>query len=256
MILVGSSLTVRESISGKSGIKPSTRASYLRLLNCVLDNELHDTSIMDWASTISNPNTKRSTLIALRSIGYEVGGVAPKVTKAYARHYDLPDEEDLRLMFSYNKYEVQYLTMMYLGLRLGEACHVSKQDLMPGGRIFIQKQVAEWIEDGKRVTEVREPKSVPAVIDCPPWLAERLPKTAPDLTPTNVRAALHYTSKRYLGKLVNPHSLRHWCATFMIRQGVPLPVVQRQMRHSDISTTLRIYAEFGGDRMSLFDNVG
>jgi len=246
---------VLSSLDAKQGIKPTTRASYYRLLLPVIDLSIDDPSILEWAKRIPNPNTKRSTLIALRSIGYEVGGVAPKVTRSFARHYDLPDEEDLRLMFSYNKYEVQYLTMMYLGLRLGEACHVSKQDLMPGGRIFIQEQVAEWVEDGRRVTEVREPKSIPAVIDCPPWLAELLPKVAPDYVPTNVRAALHYTSKRYLGKLVNPHSLRHWCATFMIRQGVPLPIVQRQMRHSDISTTLRIYAEFGGDRMTLFDTA-
>jgi len=246
---------VLSSLDAKQGIKPTTRASYYRLLLPVIDLSIDDPSILEWAKRIPNPNTKRSTLIALRSIGYEVGGVAPKVTRSFARHYDLPDEESLRLMFSYNKYEVQYLTMMYLGLRLGEACHVSKQDLMPGGRIFIQEQVAEWVEDGRRVTEVREPKSIPAVIDCPPWLADRLPKVAPDFVPTNVRAALHYTSKRYLGKLVNPHSLRHWCATFMIRKGVPLPVVQRQMRHSDISTTLRIYAEFGGDRMSLFDTA-
>lgn len=245
--------TIRQALEDKSGIKATTRASYWRLLLPILDLTTDDPSILPWVDQIANPNTKRATLIALRGIGYTCDGEKPKVTRGYPRHYTMPDEEELRLLFSYSKYEVQYLSCMYLGLRLGEACHVSKRDLMPGGRIFIQKQVAEWVEDGKRKTEVREPKSVPAVIDCPPWLAERLPKEAPDHVPTNVRAALHWMSKNKLGQLVNPHMLRHWCATYMIRQGVPLPIVQRQMRHAHISTTLAIYAEFGGDRMSLFD---
>ena len=72
---------VLSSLDAKQGIKPTTRASYYRLLLPVIDLSIDDPSILEWAKRIPNPNTKRSTLIALRSIGYEVGGVAPKVTR-------------------------------------------------------------------------------------------------------------------------------------------------------------------------------
>jgi len=245
---------VLSSLEAKTGIKPTTRASYYRLLLPVLDLQLDDPDIMSWVQTIPNPNTKRATLIALRSVGYEYEGTKPKVTRSFPRRYDIPDEESLRLMASYSKYEVTILSMMYLGLRLGEACIVSRKDLMPGNRIYISKQVAEWSENNKRMTEVREPKSAAAVIDCPPWLAERLPKIPTPLVPTNVRAALHWTSKRYLGTLVNPHMLRHFYVTYMVRAGVPLPVVQRQARHADIKTTM-VYTDLQSYRMGLFDNM-
>lgn len=45
------------------------------------------------------------------------------------------------------------------------------------------------------------------------------------------------------GKSINPHMLRHWYATDMIRRGVNPEVVRRQMRHKNVSTTLRIYTQ-------------
>jgi integrase/recombinase XerD len=38
---------------------------------------------------------------------------------------------------------------------------------------------------------------------------------------------------------ISPHSLRHTCATIMLDAGVPINVVQVQLGHGDISTTLR-----------------
>jgi site-specific recombinase XerD len=45
------------------------------------------------------------------------------------------------------------------------------------------------------------------------------------------------------GKPVNPHMLRHFYATEMIRRGVNPEIVRRQMRHKNVSTTLRIYTQ-------------
>lgn len=42
---------------------------------------------------------------------------------------------------------------------------------------------------------------------------------------------------------INPHMLRHWFATDMIRRGVNPETVRRQMRHSNINTTMRIYVQ-------------
>ena len=45
------------------------------------------------------------------------------------------------------------------------------------------------------------------------------------------------------GKGVNPHMLRHWYATDMIRRGVNPEVVRRQMRHKNVAITLKIYTQ-------------
>jgi site-specific recombinase XerD len=42
---------------------------------------------------------------------------------------------------------------------------------------------------------------------------------------------------------VNPHMLRHWYATDMIRRGINPEVVRRQMRHKNVSVTLKIYTQ-------------
>lgn len=39
------------------------------------------------------------------------------------------------------------------------------------------------------------------------------------------------------------HDLRHSCATFMIANGESPRVVMAQLRHSQISTTMNIYAD-------------
>jgi integrase len=40
---------------------------------------------------------------------------------------------------------------------------------------------------------------------------------------------------------VTPHSLRHTYCSLLIAQGEELPTVAAQMRHADLSTTMRIY---------------
>ena len=45
------------------------------------------------------------------------------------------------------------------------------------------------------------------------------------------------------GKKFNPHMLRHWYATDMIRRGISPEVVRRQMRHANVNVTLQIYTQ-------------
>ena len=171
-------MTFRDLLAEKQGIKTTTRVSYARLLRRILDLTPQDTDkIQDFVESIDNPNTKRSTCIALRSLGYKI-----RVPQGFPRVYDLPDEETLRIVLSYSKYEPQFLTMMFLGLRIGEAAWVNQKQLLPGNRLFVDRQVAEYQENGKWLFEVREPKSRPAVIDIPAWLADMLLLTL--LTPS------------------------------------------------------------------------
>ena len=52
-----------------------------------------------------------------------------------------------------------------------------------------------------------------------------------------VRKSLGIPTKR-----VGLHAFRHGLATELADASVPLPVLQRQMRHADVRTTLRIYS--------------
>jgi len=50
-------------------------------------------------------------------------------------------------------------------------------------------------------------------------------------------------SKRSARKHINPHMLRHWFATDMIRRGVNPEIARRQLRHKNIETTMKIYVQ-------------
>jgi integrase len=43
-------------------------------------------------------------------------------------------------------------------------------------------------------------------------------------------------------RFVGLHSFRYGLATELADQAMPLPVLQKQMRHADVRTTLRVYA--------------
>ena len=44
-------------------------------------------------------------------------------------------------------------------------------------------------------------------------------------------------------KGVSPHTFRHWRATQMLNDDVPLEIVQELLGHSDIGTTRKVYAK-------------
>jgi integrase len=89
----------------------------------------------------------------------------------------------------------------------------------------------------------------------PNWLAEEVKQMKPDQywtigKPTKLVSHSTYKLSRGAkfkemtgGKTVNPHMLRHWYATDMIRRGVNPEVVRRQMRHKNVSVTLKIYTQ-------------
>jgi integrase len=43
-------------------------------------------------------------------------------------------------------------------------------------------------------------------------------------------------------KDAGPHAFRHGLATELAEASVPLKVLQQQLRHADVKTTLRVYA--------------
>ena len=108
--------TVSDLLDEKDAL-PTTLVSYRALLRPVAHLPLTERESIDaFLRSRSNVNPRRATANALRAIAYEC-----KIPRGIPRPYDLPNEEKLRLVLSYSKYEVQYLTMMFMGLRIGEA---------------------------------------------------------------------------------------------------------------------------------------
>ena len=169
-------------------------------------------------------------------------GLPIRIGKPVSRRYDLPDENTLRLALMTSPYEVRGLLMMYGGLRLGEACAITRNDVT-GDRLNVDKQIQALRETGKpTVIHTTRVKSGEATIIIPAWLTERLRGVTETVKPDSVRESLRRGGKR-VGISLNPHQLRHWYATTALERGVPMMVVSQQLRHSDIATTLRVYTQ-------------
>lgn len=237
--------SVREALytsALEKGLRQSTLYSYERLL---MRMELLDVDVAEvdtalcaqrlWA--IDNPNTRRSAAIAIRS----VLGLTIRVPKSVPRRYELPTEDTLRLALMMCRHEPRGLLMMYAGLRVGEACAITAQDVR-GDTLRVDKQVIQLHKKGQpTVLRLGPVKSSEADVVIPHWLTEVVASLQDTEKPDSVRESLRRGGKK-VGINLNPHMLRHWYATTMLERGVPLMVVSKQMRHSDIATTLRTYA--------------
>jgi integrase len=239
-----SAMTIRDqlyAVALERGLRQSTLYGYERLFRRLgildLDSITHEDA-MQRLWTIESTNTRRSAVIALRS----VLGMKIKIPKQVPRRYDLPDEDTLRLALMTSPHEVRGLLMMYGGLRVGEACAITLKDVA-GDRLNVDKQVLQLMSTGKpTVTRLAPVKSFEAAITIPHFVAEAVMTLNETVLPAAVRESLRRAGWR-VGVQINPHMLRHWYATTMLARGVSLSLVSRQMRHSDIATTLRTYSQ-------------
>ena len=161
--------------------------------------------------------------------------------------YDIPSQEDLEWLIARSKYRLQLLLCMYGGLRVGEACAVTPEKLQNS---YLDVNQA-FSPDG---LHLGSPKTYGKIL-LPDWLADEVREMKPEEywkigKPTkDVTNSCFKLSKnkewieRTGGKKVNPHMLRHWYATDMIRRGVNPEVVRRQMRHKNVAITLKIYTQ-------------
>ncbi|WP_454044382.1 tyrosine-type recombinase/integrase [Cellulosimicrobium sp. Marseille-Q8652] len=72
-----------------------------------------------------------------------------------------------------------------------------------------------------------------------PWRRNRWHETV--WQPALRAANQHNATPRPLGKTPRVHDMRHTCASWMIRAGLPLPVIQRHLGHESITTTVDRY---------------
>jgi integrase len=239
--------TVRQhlfAVALERDLRASTVRSYETLLGRLdlLDRDVatvtkDEVLAMLW-ERIDNPNTRRSTVVALRStFGWTI-----KIPKAVPRRYVLPSEDELRLALMMSPFELRGLLMLYCGLRVGEACAVTEADLQ-GGVLRVDKQVQQLHRTGQlTVTKIGPVKATEESVTIPAWLAPMVATIGHTDKPDSVRESFRRAGKK-VGIDLNPHLLRHACATFLLERGAPIMVVSKHLRHSGPEVTLRTYAQ-------------
>ena len=136
---------------------------------------------------------------------------------------------------------------MYAGLRVGEACAVIPSQL-EGNYLTVDRAFSQ---DGKHLGS---PKTYGKVL-IPEWLAEEVRNMREDEIwkigmPTQlVSWACGNLSKRRAQIRINPHMLRHWYATELIRLNTNPEIVRRQLRHKNIETTMKIYVQINSQEL-------
>ncbi|WP_338892294.1 site-specific integrase [Rhodococcus sovatensis] len=226
--------------------KPQTIWGYEKFLKRIgaVDNTMDRYQAESRLFALTSANCRRSTIIALRS----VWGIKIPIPAPTPRRYELPSEESLRFVAMQSSHETRILTMMYEGLRLGEAAALTGTQLRKD-RLLVDRQVielsitADSVGGRQRIVRIGPPKYGVAEVTVPNWLQPRIEALTATVLPTSIQTTLQKASKK-TGIKVNPHLLRHWLCTDLIDKGVPLPLVQKQMRHKRLETTIGIYHEY------------
>ena len=211
-------------------------------------SEINSALIRDKVEKVTTQSTRKRLFITARSIFKDLGICQdlPNL-EAEGKIYDIPSQEQLEWLIERSKYRLQLLLCMFGGLRVGEACAVTPEKLS-GDYLDVNQA---YSQDG---LHLGSPKTYGKIL-LPHWLAEEVRNMRPDQlwsigkTTKLVSHSCYKLSRgekfRKLsgGKTVNPHMLRHWYATDMIRRGINPEVVRRQMRHKNVSVTLKIYTQ-------------
>ena len=210
--------------------------------------QVNSALIRDVVEQLTTQSTRKRLFITARSIFRDLGICQdlPNL-EAEGKIYDIPPQEQLEWLIDRSKYRLQLLLCMFGGLRVGEACAVTPEKLS-GDYLDVNQA---YSQDG---LHLGSPKTYGKIL-LPHWLAEEVKQMQPDQLWSLGRTTKLVSHSCYKlsrgekfknlsgGKTVNPHMLRHWYATDMIRRGVNPEVVRRQMRHKNVSVTLKIYTQ-------------
>jgi integrase len=195
-----------------------------------------------------NHNSRRRLYITARSVFKDINKCQDlPVLESISRIYQFPPQEHLEFLINKSKYRLQLLLCMYGGLRVGEACAVTPAKLQ-GNYLTVDEAFSQ---DG---LHLGSPKTFGKVL-LPEWLADEVRNMTADqiwklgMTTKKVSGSIYKISRFKEAKLltggigINPHMLRHWYATDMIKRGINPEIVRRQMRHKKIETTMKVYAQ-------------
>ena len=247
---IGTNMLVSEyatNVINNRPLKYGTRQSYFKIIKSLgiwdLDiSELNCARIFDKVDQMRSHNVKKNVYICLRSVFRDLGIFKDlPILEGIPKTYELPTQQELHDLIDRSKYRRILYLCMYAGLRVGEACAVIPSQL-DGNYLTVDRAFSQ---DGKHLGS---PKTYGKVL-IPEWLAEEIIGMKPEDywhlgMPTQlVSWACGNLSKRRSRIHINPHMLRHWYATELIRLNTNPEVVRRQLRHKNIETTMKIYVQ-------------
>lgn len=198
----------------------------------------------DRIEAIINQNVKRAYAGYVRNI-FNYSHKQVPVVMGISRTYNLPSQIELHEVIDRSKYKFHLYLMMYAGLRVGEAAAVVPAQVKKEGDAYWLNVDRAYSQDG---VSFGSPKTLGKVM-IPTWLAlDILAMTKADYwvagVPTKRITAACLSLSGHGSKIhINPHMLRHWFATDMVKRGVTANVIMKQMRHKNINTTMQIYAQ-------------
>lgn len=183
--------------------------------------------------------------------GYHKGREAPNKGMSFPPEILTPDEVKALISACSNRAPTgirnrALITVMYRGgLRLGEALAVSPKDIdAEQGTVTVLRG-----KGGRRRTVGLDPGAMAMVLL---WVEKRGdfnvgPKrplfctlTGGKLHQSYVRTLLpRLASRAGIEKRVHPHGLRHTLAYELMMEGIPVPLIQRQLGHASLATTDR-----------------
>ena len=165
----------------------------------------------------------------------------------------MPSDEEMKVATTnYEGEDFLFYFLAYTGLRISEACALTDKDFdLKSNRININKKIV-WL--GNRPNVVNQPKTSAGARNVPLLnaVAEKMPKFKGYLfsrdggkTPLT-KSQLAHMIERYQKRhnvSATPHQLRHAFATFAVEAELNIKETQYILGHSDIHTTMNIYAE-------------
>lgn len=183
-----------------------------------------------------------------------------KAFRVPRRQPELPDEEGIRKLLGATFYrkedEARFRLLITLlvdsGMRISEACGIKKAD------INMDRPSIKIIGKGDKEREVPiSPISAGMIAE---YLERYDEADSPFLLPSRGEkgACWHHTSVEHVMrrvcdrlkiKRINPHSLRHYAATQMLKDGAKLEIVSRILGHAGVGITADLYRHVASDEM-------
>lgn len=186
--------------------------------------------------------------------------ITPKQDKKSAAVLDRTERQKLQshLMNNLNKTNIGILLAMYTGMRIGELCAVTAEDIdICNGVIHITKtiqRVSDSTGSSKTKVIVGSPKSKSSERDIPlPKLLIEILKTnfcmngyllsgtSKPVEPRTMQNRFKSVLKQCGLRNVNFHLLRHTYATVCIENGFDAKTVSEMLGHSSVQITLNRY---------------
>jgi integrase len=212
-------------------IKETTHREYLGTLRALglEDVPFHSVTVAMLTTKLQrvlSSNTRRKHAINLRACL----GLPLPCPKPARKDYDVPALTDLRAALDDSTYRLWGYAMLFAGLRLGEAC---TNQPIEGSVISVDRQ---RLPDGT----ISTPKTA-GPVTVPGWFADEYRQHDFTRAANTVYVGIRRAGRKAGIPELTPHKLRHAFATKLVNSGCSPEVLRRQMRHHDVSVSLRYY---------------